>query len=188
MKATHLSAAVMVLILEGCTTAPLRPPEIPQGKGEWGPRSCGLRCRITMDRHTYCLGDVVKVLIEVRNDADEPTAIGKEPLFEVDGNMVCQPAEVIATATQGDFFCTTVRRFPKGEGGKARVAVIAPGQTYSELVESTPWGPVYGSIRSEAGSGAMQFQATLVQCVSEELKRQAIQSNVVTFEVSKGMH
>jgi hypothetical protein len=155
------------------------------GRGDWGRPTLGVRCRATLDKTEYELGEPVRVLIEVRNETDKPVALGLEPLIEVDkdGRLFRQPAEIVLAFSQGNpgFFATYSITFPKGNGTEARAVVIEPKATFSEIITRFPWGPTYGS--SPAQPGAMMLKASLSQFLSLDLKKTAVHSQNVTFNV-----
>ncbi len=129
-----------------------------EGHGEWGPKTHGLTCRITTDRTEYTIGERIYILVEIKNNTDKPIALGLEPLIDTGkGDLSRQPAEIHITANQGDpgFFSTTAAAFPKGTRLEARAVALMPGDTYSETVVRTPWGPTRSSIPVAAQPGEM---------------------------------
>ncbi len=164
--------------------------EVPkiEGHGEWGPENHGLTCRITTDRNEYAIGEKVYILVEVKNNTDKPIALGLEPLIDTGkGNLSRQPAEIHMTANQGDpgFFSTTAAAFPKGTRLEAKAVALMPGDTYSETVVRTPWGPTFSSIPATAQPGEMQLRASLWQFLTGDLKMTRVKVNCVTFKVNR---
>lgn len=162
-------------------------PEI-KGRGEWGRETLGLTCRITTDRTEYTIGEKVYILVEIKNNTDKPIALGLEPLIDTGkGNLSRQPAEIHMTANQGDpgFFSTTAAVFPKGTRSEARAVALKPGETYSETVVRTPWGPTFSSIPAAAQPGEMKLVASLWQFLTGDLKMTCVKANCATFKVNR---
>ncbi len=170
--------------------------EIPkiEGRGDWGPETLGLVCRFTTDRTEYTIGDKVYILVEVKNNTDKPVALGMEPLIVVGkGALYRQPARIDIDVAQGDpgFFLTTGARFPKGTEREARAVIVKPGETFSEIIVRTPWGPRFSSFPimagdtwAEAQPGEMQIFGSLRQFLTPDLKVTIIKTNSVTIKVS----
>ena len=158
--------------------------------GFWGQETMGLRCRVTTDKTGYAIGDPVRVLVEVRNTTDKPIALGLEPLIEVDkeGGLFRQEAEIglgfsQSSQTHPGFSVSYSNAFPKGRGSDARAVVIEPKVTFSEIITTSPWGPVFGSMPSSAQPGTMLLRASLRQFLSPDLKKTTVESEAVTFNV-----
>jgi hypothetical protein len=159
-----------------------------KGRGEWGPETLGLMCRITTDKAEYTIGDKVHILVEVKNNTDEPIALGLEPLIDTGkGDLSRQPAELHMTASQGDpgFFSTTACRFPTGTNMAAKAVVLKPGETYSETVTRTPWGPTRSSMPATAQPGEMKLEASLWQFLTGDLSTKCIEANHISFKVNE---
>jgi hypothetical protein len=190
MKTCLLLLVLIVLVPIHAGDAP---PNI-EGRGEWGPETLGLRCRVTTDKSAYKIGESVRVLVEVQNMTDKSVALGLEPLLQIGkkNQFSRQLAELHLSFSQGSdgklgFFSTHHITFPRGLKSEARALVVEPKGTFTEVVTVTPWGPTLSSDPSEPVPGRMTLNASLWQFLSPDLKRTQVSVRSIAFDINSKM-
>ena len=159
------------------------------GRGEWSEEVQGLSCRITTEKTEYPYGEVVRMLVEIRNKGDKPLTLEPEPRVGISGNdknsFPQQPAVLDMTFSQGKpgYASNHEITFTRGQQSEARALVVECGKTFSEFVEVTPWGLTLSSIPATPQPGKMSLQTVLQQKLTPDDKVTSLPFKPVEFTV-----
>ena len=135
------------------------------------------------------LGEKIIFLIEVKNVGDIPILLGNQPLLETSTNNCYDVlGNCVTCFSQNNqdrvgFFETTYSYFPSGTESEVKTVSIPAGETYSEIITRTPWGPCIACIPSYAQAGKMTLQVSMVQFLPADLKKHELASNKIHLTV-----
>ncbi|MBN2684818.1 MAG: hypothetical protein JXR40_06025 [Pontiellaceae bacterium] len=183
------SLILSLFILIGASLSRAEETVAIEGCGDWGKEVLGASCRITTDKSQYVIGDKVLLLIEVKNNGDTPISLGIQPLLEASQNSYYTVLGNCTTRfSQGNkdsmgFFEMSYSFFPSGTESEVKSVSIPAGETYSEIITRTPWGPHLGYLSVQAGK--MTLQVSIFQFPSPYFKKYELVSNEIHLTVNE---